>query len=49
MCISPDKTKVITAGADETLRIWKCFKSPSETEQSVDEDSVSAMLRNAIL
>ena len=25
MSLSPDKTTVVSAGADETLRIWKCF------------------------
>ncbi|CAG0913183.1 unnamed protein product [Notodromas monacha] len=25
MALSPDSTTIVTAGADETLRIWKCF------------------------
>ena len=24
---SPDKSKVVTASSDETIKIWKCFKS----------------------
>ncbi len=27
MAISPDATTVVSAGADETLRFWKCFAS----------------------
>ena len=28
MCLSPDSTTVVTAGADETLRFWKLFSDP---------------------
>lgn len=25
LCLSPDGSTVLSAGADETLRLWKCF------------------------
>lgn len=28
MCLSPDRTTVVTAGADETLRFWQLFSDP---------------------
>lgn len=29
MAQSPDGTSVVTAGADETLRFWRCFGEPA--------------------
>ncbi|XP_041483134.1 cell division cycle protein 20 homolog [Lytechinus variegatus] len=40
MCLSPDGTTVVSAGADETLRFWNCFahlkktKKPSTSSRS---------------
>lgn len=29
--LSPDGSTIVSAGADETLRFWKCFESPPKT------------------
>ncbi|BFY99997.1 hypothetical protein BsWGS_03037 [Bradybaena similaris] len=34
MCLSPDGTTVVSAGADETLRLWKCFAVDEKTKKS---------------
>lgn len=48
MCLSPKKSSVASAAADETLRIWKCFDEPDlETSQrTYSEDSISALLQS---
>ena len=46
MSISPNKTRVISAGADETLRVWKCFKKPSTLPTR--EDSMMSLLQSGI-
>jgi WD40 repeat protein len=33
MAISPDKSTIVTAGADETLRIWRCFAVDEERKK----------------
>ena len=50
MAISPKKTRVISAGADETLRIWKCFDVPwPARSHSIHEgDSMSSLLLGGI-
>ena len=34
MCLSPDRTTVVTAGADETLRFWKLFSDPEKRDKT---------------
>ncbi|XP_059155274.1 cell division cycle protein 20 homolog [Physella acuta] len=34
MCLSPDGTTVVSAGADETLRLWKCFEVDAKTKKT---------------
>lgn len=33
MCMSPDEQVVASVGADETLRIWKCFEFDSKLKK----------------
>ncbi len=48
MCLSPKKSSVATASADETLRIWSAFPEPDleATQKSYSEDSISALLQS---
>ena len=48
MCLSPKRSSVASASADETMRIWKCFDEPDlETSQrTYSEDSISALLQS---
>lgn len=48
MCLSPKKTTVASASADETLRIWKCFAHSKKLDQSQSqtEDSITALLHS---
>lgn len=32
LALSPDGTTVLSAGADETLRMWRCFVSDRKKE-----------------
>ena len=46
MSVSPKRTRVISAGADETLRIWKCFDvlKPRSSGGDTQNDSISTAL-----
>ena len=45
MALSPRRTRVISAGADETLRIWRCFDVPkSQSSRPTQNDSLSTAL-----
>lgn len=48
MCLSPDGTTVVSAAADETLRLWKCFDVDAATKKnkskSVTKDTPSSLL-----
>lgn len=51
MCMSPDGTTVLSAGADETLRLWNCFAlDPSHKQKQHKEASskASSVLRQSI-
>ena len=41
LAISPDNTTVVSAGADETLRLWKCFV-PDAAKKSMVHKNKSA-------
>ncbi|KAK3735429.1 hypothetical protein RRG08_015622 [Elysia crispata] len=47
LCLSPDGSTVVSAGADETLRLWKCFAVDEETkkmkERASQKDDRSAL------
>ena len=50
MQLSPKKTSVASASADETLRIWKCFEKSTSDEsrsQSRLEDSITSLLHGS--
>ena len=48
MSLSPRRTSVASASADETLRIWKCFEHSKKLDQSRSrtEDSIVALLHS---
>uniref|UniRef100_A0A0B7A671 CDC20/Fizzy WD40 domain-containing protein n=2 Tax=Arion vulgaris TaxID=1028688 RepID=A0A0B7A671_9EUPU len=41
MCMSPDGSTVVSAGADETLRLWKCFAGDEMTKKTKSKSSSS--------
>ncbi|KAG8231860.1 hypothetical protein J437_LFUL011765 [Ladona fulva] len=55
LALSPDGTTVVSAGADETLRVWKCFqvdpaaaKKAATAASSSTSSSVSNILKRSI-
>jgi len=46
MAMSPDGSTVVSAAADETLRLWKCFAvdpQKKDKQSSSKKDSVSSL------
>ncbi|XP_072035040.1 cell division cycle protein 20 homolog [Amphiura filiformis] len=41
MCLSPDKTTVMSCAGDETIRLWKCFMNEKKTTKTVKKSSKS--------
>ena len=48
MTLSPRKSTVCSAGADETLRIWNCFERTEHDAslKSYSEDSILALMHS---
>lgn len=47
MATSPDGSSVVTAGADETLRFWRCFGEP--TAKAADKAASLGAASNTLL
>lgn len=49
LAMSPDGTTVLSAGADETLRLWKCFMTDPVKKKDLRESKhVTSILKKSI-
>ncbi|KAB0801749.1 hypothetical protein PPYR_03935 [Photinus pyralis] len=49
LAISPDGSTILSAGADETLRLWKCFvKNPVKSKEGVQAKVKTSLLKQSI-
>ncbi|XP_024873491.1 cell division cycle protein 20 homolog [Temnothorax curvispinosus] len=49
LAMSPDGTTVLSAGADERIRLWKCFQmNPQKKKDCNDVKSVASILKQSI-
>ncbi|XP_018571898.1 cell division cycle protein 20 homolog [Anoplophora glabripennis] len=49
LAMSPDGTTILSAGADETLRLWKCFtKNPTKTKDAEKIKTKPSALKQCI-